>query len=88
MLLTNIFISQVILLCCNKCLYTHKVELCWAPMLADFSGPLEQSDDDIVIAQCLVSFQYAISVTEAMSMKTHRDAFVTSLVKFIQYSFL
>ena len=57
-------------------------------MLADFSGPLEQSDDDIVIAQCLVSFQYAIPVTEAMSMKTQRDAFVTSLVKFIQYSFL
>ena len=57
-------------------------------MLADFSGPLEQSDDDIVIALCPVGFQYAIPVTEAMSMKTQRDAFVTSLVKFIQYSFL
>ena len=41
-------------------------------MLADFSGPLEQSDDDIVIAQCLASFQYASPVTEAMSMKTAR----------------
>ena len=57
-------------------------------MLAAFSVPLDQSDDDIVIAQCLDGFRYAIHVTAAMSMKTQRDAFVTSLVKFIQYSFL
>ncbi|GJZ38549.1 brefeldin A-inhibited guanine nucleotide-exchange protein 2-like protein [Tanacetum coccineum] len=58
------------------------VEVCWAPMLAAFSVPLDQSDDDIVIAQCLDGFRYAIHVTAAMSMKTHRDAFVTSLAKF------
>ncbi|XP_024985305.1 brefeldin A-inhibited guanine nucleotide-exchange protein 2-like [Cynara cardunculus var. scolymus] len=58
------------------------VEVCWAPMLAAFSVPLDQSDDDIVIAQCLEGFRYAVHVTAAMSMKTHRDAFVTSLAKF------
>lgn len=58
------------------------IEVCWAPMLAAFSVPLDQSDDEIVIAQCLEGFRYAIHVTAAMSMKTHRDAFVTSLAKF------
>lgn len=51
-------------------------------MLAAFSVPLDQSDDEIVIGQCLEGFRYAIHVTAAMSMKTHRDAFVTSLAKF------
>nr|XP_043619023.1 brefeldin A-inhibited guanine nucleotide-exchange protein 2-like [Erigeron canadensis] len=58
------------------------LEVCWAPMLAAFTVPFDQSDDDIVIAQCLEGFRYAIHVTAAMSMKTHRDAFVTSLAKF------
>ncbi|MBA0787777.1 hypothetical protein Gotri_025933 [Gossypium trilobum] len=58
------------------------VEVCWAPMLAAFSVPLDQSDDEIVIALCLEGFRYAIHVTAVMSMKTHRDAFVTSLAKF------
>uniref|UniRef100_A0A7N0TCL6 SEC7 domain-containing protein n=1 Tax=Kalanchoe fedtschenkoi TaxID=63787 RepID=A0A7N0TCL6_KALFE len=58
------------------------VEVCWAPMLAAFSVPLDQSDDEVVIAQCLLGFRHAIHVTAAMSMKTHRDAFVTSLAKF------
>ncbi|KAL4562789.1 hypothetical protein LXL04_026820 [Taraxacum kok-saghyz] len=58
------------------------VEVCWAPMLAAFSVPLDQSDDEIVIGQCLEGFRYAVHVTSAMSMKTHRDAFVTSLAKF------
>ncbi|KAJ8632258.1 hypothetical protein MRB53_025594 [Persea americana] len=58
------------------------IEVCWAPMLAAFSVPLDQSDDEIVIGQCLEGFRYAIHVTAAMSMKTHRDAFVTSLAKF------
>ncbi|CAI9292233.1 unnamed protein product [Lactuca saligna] len=58
------------------------VEVCWAPMLAAFSVPLDQSDDEIVIGQCLEGFRYAIHVTSAMSMKTHRDAYVTSLAKF------
>ncbi|KAK2994295.1 hypothetical protein RJ640_024018 [Escallonia rubra] len=44
--------------------------------------PLDQSDDEIVIAQCLEGFRSAIHVTAVMSMKTHRDAFVTSLAKF------
>ncbi|KAI3693295.1 hypothetical protein L6452_33129 [Arctium lappa] len=58
------------------------IEACWAPMLAAFSVPLDQSDDMIVIAQCLEGFRHAIHVTAVMCMKTHRDAFVTSLAKF------
>uniref|UniRef100_A0A803NXA6 SEC7 domain-containing protein n=1 Tax=Cannabis sativa TaxID=3483 RepID=A0A803NXA6_CANSA len=57
-------------------------EVCWAPMLAAFSVPLDQSDDEVIIALCLEGFRYAIHVTAVMSMKTHRDAFVTSLAKF------
>uniref|UniRef100_A0A1D1XSQ5 Brefeldin A-inhibited guanine nucleotide-exchange protein 2 n=1 Tax=Anthurium amnicola TaxID=1678845 RepID=A0A1D1XSQ5_9ARAE len=58
------------------------IEVCWAPMLAAFSVPVEQSDDDVIISHCLDGFRYAIHVTAVMSMKTHRDAFVTSLAKF------
>nr|KYP64465.1 Brefeldin A-inhibited guanine nucleotide-exchange protein 2 [Cajanus cajan] len=58
------------------------IEVCWAPMLAAFSVPLDQSDDEVVICLCLEGFRYAIHVTSVMSMKTHRDAFVTSLAKF------
>ncbi|KAK9265382.1 hypothetical protein L1049_012507 [Liquidambar formosana] len=58
------------------------IEVCWAPMLAAFSVPLDQSDDEVVIAQCIEGFRCAIHVTAVMSMKTHRDAFVTSLAKF------
>ncbi|XVF33483.1 hypothetical protein REPUB_Repub17cG0172300 [Reevesia pubescens] len=58
------------------------VEVCWAPMLAAFSVPLDRSDDEVVIALCLEGFRYAIHVTAVMTMKTHRDAFVTSLAKF------
>ncbi|XP_042512554.1 brefeldin A-inhibited guanine nucleotide-exchange protein 2-like [Macadamia integrifolia] len=58
------------------------IEVCWAPMLAAFSVPLDQSDDEVVISQCLEGFRYAIHVTAVMSMKTHRDAFLTSLAKF------
>ncbi|KAJ7962227.1 Brefeldin A-inhibited guanine nucleotide-exchange protein [Quillaja saponaria] len=58
------------------------IEVCWAPMLAAFSVPLDQSDDEVVIDLCLEGFRYAIHVTAVMSMKTHRDAFVTSLAKF------
>ncbi|KAG5251471.1 brefeldin A-inhibited guanine nucleotide-exchange protein [Salix suchowensis] len=58
------------------------IEVCWAPMLAAFSVPLDQSDDEVVIALCLEGIRYAIHVTAVMSMKTHRDAFVTSVAKF------
>ncbi|KAF9616941.1 hypothetical protein IFM89_033011 [Coptis chinensis] len=58
------------------------IEVCWAPMLAAFSVPLDQSDDEVIISQCLEGFRHAIHVTAAMSMKTHRDAFITSLAKF------
>ncbi|KAM7260898.1 hypothetical protein ACFE04_026373 [Oxalis oulophora] len=58
------------------------VEVCWAPMLAAFSVPLDQSDDELLRALCFEGFRYAIHVTAVMSMKTHRDAFVTSLAKF------
>nr|CAD1835494.1 unnamed protein product [Ananas comosus var. bracteatus] len=58
------------------------IEVCWAPMLAAFSVPLDQSDDETIISQCLEGFRCAIHVTAAMSMKTQRDAFVTSLAKF------
>ncbi|KAL9268921.1 Brefeldin A-inhibited guanine nucleotide-exchange protein 2-like protein [Drosera capensis] len=58
------------------------IEVCWAPMLAAFSVPLDQSDDEIIVSLCLEGFQCAVHVTSVMSMKTHRDAFVTSLAKF------
>ncbi|GMH00579.1 hypothetical protein Nepgr_002418 [Nepenthes gracilis] len=58
------------------------IEVCWAPMLAAFSVPLDQSDDEVIISLCLEGFRSAIHVTSVMSMKTHRDAFVTSLAKF------
>ncbi|KAG0460369.1 hypothetical protein HPP92_020666 [Vanilla planifolia] len=60
----------------------YMTEVCWAPMLAAFSVALDQSDDLEVISACLEGFRYAIHVTAAMSMKTQRDAFVTSLAKF------
>lgn len=58
------------------------IEACWAPMLAAFSVPLDQSDDEVMIALCLEGYRSAIHVTSGVSMKTHRDAFVTSLAKF------
>ncbi|KAL5727977.1 Brefeldin A-inhibited guanine nucleotide-exchange protein 2 [Ranunculus cassubicifolius] len=58
------------------------IEVCWAPMLAAFSVPLDQSDDEVIISLCLEGFRSAIHVTAVMSMKTHRDAFITSLAKF------
>ncbi|XP_071724366.1 LOW QUALITY PROTEIN: brefeldin A-inhibited guanine nucleotide-exchange protein 2-like [Rutidosis leptorrhynchoides] len=58
------------------------VEVCWAPMLAAFSVPLDQSDDEMLRALCFDGFRSAVHVTAVMSMKTHRDAFVTSLAKF------
>ncbi|KAL4567153.1 hypothetical protein LXL04_022727 [Taraxacum kok-saghyz] len=60
----------------------YMIEVCWAPMLVAFSVPLDKSDDVIVITKCLEGFRHAVHVTSAMSMKTHRDAFVTSLAKF------
>lgn len=61
---------------------TFMIEACWAPMLAAFSVPLDRSDDEIIISLCLEGFCSAIHVTSAMSMKTHRDVFLTSLAKF------
>ncbi|KAL0339369.1 UNVERIFIED_CONTAM: Brefeldin A-inhibited guanine nucleotide-exchange protein 2 [Sesamum angustifolium] len=58
------------------------IEACWAPMLAAFSLLLDQSDDEVIIALCLEGFRNAVHATATMSMKTHRDAFVTSLAKF------
>eukprot|EP01018_Ginkgo_biloba_P011843 Gb_04048 [translate_table: standard] len=58
------------------------VEVCWAPMLAAFSVPLDQSEDEVVTFQCLEGFRHAIHVTAVMCMQTQRDAFVTSLAKF------
>ncbi|KAF3790233.1 Brefeldin A-inhibited guanine nucleotide-exchange protein 2 [Nymphaea thermarum] len=58
------------------------VEVCWAPMLAAFSVPLDQSEDEVILSECLEGFRHAIHVTAVMRMQTHRDAFVTSLAKF------
>ncbi|PKA61135.1 Brefeldin A-inhibited guanine nucleotide-exchange protein 2 [Apostasia shenzhenica] len=60
----------------------YMMEVCWAPMLAAFSVALDQSDDLEVTSVCLEGFRYAVHVTSVMSMKTQRDAFVTSLAKF------
>ncbi|MCO5583638.1 hypothetical protein L7F22_037551 [Adiantum nelumboides] len=58
------------------------VEVSWAPMLAAFSVPLDQSEEEIVTFQCLEGFRYAVHITAVMCMKTQRDAFLTSLAKF------
>eukprot|EP00250_Pteridium_aquilinum_P020997 c25007_g1_i1 orf=351-5705(+) len=58
------------------------VEVSWAPMLAAFSVPLDQSEDEVVTFQCLEGFRYAVHITAVMCMKTQRDAFLTSLAKF------
>lgn len=58
------------------------VEVAWAPMLAAFSVPLDQSEEEIVTFQCLEGFRYAVHITAVMCMKTQRDAFLTSLAKF------
>ncbi|MCO5607714.1 hypothetical protein L7F22_061913 [Adiantum nelumboides] len=58
------------------------VEVSWAPMLAAFSVPLDQSEEEIVAFQCLEGFRYAVHITAVMCMKTQRDAFLTSLAKF------
>eukprot|EP00897_Mesotaenium_endlicherianum_P001745 jgi/Mesen1/1599/ME000134S00728 len=58
------------------------VEVVWAPMLAGFSVPLDNSEDEVVTFQCLEGFRHAIHVTSIMCMQTQRDAFLTSLAKF------
>lgn len=58
------------------------VDVSWAPMLAAFSVPLDQSEEEIVTFQCLEGFRYAVHITAVMCMKTQRDAFLTSLAKF------
>lgn len=54
----------------------------WAPVLAAFSVPLDQSEDEAIISECLVSFRHTIHITAVMCMRTQRDAFLTSLAKF------
>ncbi|KAF3777640.1 Brefeldin A-inhibited guanine nucleotide-exchange protein 1 [Nymphaea thermarum] len=58
------------------------VEVCWAPMLAAFSVNLDQSDEKVIVFQCLQGFRQAVHVTAVMYMQTQRDAFVTSVAKF------
>ena len=58
------------------------MEVCWAPMLAAFSVPLDQSEDAVVICQCLEGFRAAVHIMAVMCMQTQRDAFLTSLAKF------
>ncbi|KAL6648464.1 hypothetical protein ACP70R_012688 [Stipagrostis hirtigluma subsp. patula] len=50
--------------------------------------PLDRSDDEIVKSQCLEGFRCAIYVTADVSMKTERDAFITSLAKFTSLALL
>ncbi|KAG1355321.1 putative Brefeldin A-inhibited guanine nucleotide-exchange protein 2 [Cocos nucifera] len=57
------------------------IEVCWVPMLAALSVPLDWSGDEAVISQCLEGFRCAIHVTAAMSMKIQRDAFVTCKIQ-------
>ncbi|KAI4367330.1 hypothetical protein MLD38_023080 [Melastoma candidum] len=58
------------------------VEVCWGPMLAAFSMTLDQSDDKLATAQCLLGFRFSVHITAVMGMQTQRDAFMTSLAKF------
>lgn len=51
-------------------------------MLAGFSVPLDNSEDEVVTFQCLEGFRHAIHITAVMCMQTQRDAFLTSLAKF------
>lgn len=58
------------------------LDIVWAPMLAAFSVPIESSEDEAVITQCLDGFRFAVHVTSVMQMQMQRDAFMTSLAKF------
>ncbi|KAI4375753.1 hypothetical protein MLD38_013580 [Melastoma candidum] len=58
------------------------VEVCWGPMLAAFSMTLDQSDDKLATAQCLLGFRFSVHITAVIGMQTQRDAFMTSLAKF------
>lgn len=58
------------------------VDVTWAPMLAAFSVPLDKSEDEVVTFQCLEGFRHAIHITSVLTMRTQRDAFITSLAKF------
>lgn len=51
-------------------------------MMAAFSVNFDQSNDKVLISQCLQGFRYAVHVTSMMSMQTQRDAFLTSVAKF------
>ncbi|CAM6091423.1 unnamed protein product [Calypogeia fissa] len=58
------------------------VDVTWAPMLAAFSVPLDKSEDEVMTFQCLEGFRHAIHITSVLTMRTQRDAFITSLAKF------
>jgi brefeldin A-inhibited guanine nucleotide-exchange protein len=58
------------------------IDVAWAPTLAAFSVPLDQTQDEVIAFQCLEGFRYAVHITAVMCMRTQRDAFLTSLAKF------
>ncbi|KAE8702015.1 Brefeldin A-inhibited guanine nucleotide-exchange protein 3 [Hibiscus syriacus] len=53
----------------NVVILRFMVEACWAPLLAAFIVPLDQSDDEVVTALCIEGFRRAIHVTAILSRK-------------------
>ncbi|KAI7726043.1 LOW QUALITY PROTEIN: hypothetical protein M8C21_008757, partial [Ambrosia artemisiifolia] len=59
------------------------LEACWAPIVAAFTDPFDQSEDDIVISQCLEGFAVCNTCDiDNADEDSSRCFYVTSLAKF------
>jgi brefeldin A-inhibited guanine nucleotide-exchange protein len=57
-------------------------EVAWMPFLAGISGPLQETDDMVVVEQCLEGLRAAIKIVCLFDMDLERNAFVSTLAKF------
>jgi brefeldin A-inhibited guanine nucleotide-exchange protein len=57
---------------------------CWAPMLAAFSLPMENSQDPKITMLCLEGFRSCIIVAAIFEMDNQRKTFLNSLLAFTQ----
>lgn len=57
-------------------------EIAWPPMTSVFSQVLELSDEEPLVNLCLEGCRLGVKMAARLNMKTARDTFVNSLVKF------
>ena len=57
-------------------------ENAWVAIFASISGPLQDSEDPIMISLCLRAFTHAAHISCIFYMDLPRDAFMTTLVKY------